>query len=253
MSTAVYSPPSVEDLAKEIRDHAPKWKLYQPGDKWFMFEHASHQYWMPPDLGGKEVRHPVTGRMVSADGILEIRGLYGTLRNRDGKKTGGQGSVEGADAIAIVTFAMASHGFRGVIWLRGDESDTARKSAARTLYRNNRKAWATGQIDARAELVENFKKLPTNANKRPPKPTDPQREAQALMDELNDEGSSAYEFVCEHGCSDFETFQEYARHMRVTHNTTVKEAIEEPPEEPERDEELPTAKRKPGRPKKSDA
>jgi hypothetical protein len=232
MATApVLSNPSVSDIFQEIRQHSPSMVLFRGHDQWWKFEFGARDYWFAPDLGGKPTKHPITGEMVPGDGILRIRDVYGRQQEKLSRKfTGAVGQLEDQTVSAILIFALSEHSDKGVVWLRGDETDEPRRKASRAKVRNHLKAWAEGQIEARTAFVTNFKALPKNAGKRVPPPNDNQRRAQKYLDRLAEEGSEGYEYVCPHGCSDFQEKDDYVRHMRVQHNTDVTNA--EPPQAP---------------------
>lgn len=226
-SAAVLNNPSVADIFQEIRQHSPSMVLYRGHDQWFKFEFGGRDYWFAPELGGKPTRHPTTGQMVPGDGILRIRDIYGRQQDKLKRNfTGAVGQLEDQTVSAILMFALTEHSDKGIVWLRGDETDEPRKKASKAKVRNHLKAWAEQQVEARTGFVNNFKLLPKNQGRRVPPPTDNQRRAQKYLDYLAEEGSEGYEFVCEHGCSDFDQFEDYARHMKVNHGKDVSKAPE---------------------------
>lgn len=234
-TAAALAVPSPDDVLREIRQFSPGMQLYRGHDQWFKFQFGGRDYHFPPDVGGRLVKHPVTGQMVPGDGVLRIKDVYGRQQEKLSRRfTGAVGLIEGQEVSSILMFAISNHAQEGVVWLLGNETDEARKKASRTLVRNHLKAWAEQQRDARAGFVENWKKIPTNAGRATPRPTDNQRRAQRYLDLLAEEGSEGFQYVCEHGCSDFEQFEEYALHMKVNHGKTVtKEGpAEEPPAAP---------------------
>lgn len=224
MSSAAHalSTPSQAEVFQEIREYSPAMRLYRGHDQWWKFEFAGRDYHVPPDIGGKLTRHPVTDEMVKGDGILSVRDIYGRMQEKGNRKfTGAIGLLEGQEVSAVLMFALTNHSDKGLVWLKGDSTDEARKKASRTMVRNFNKAWAEQQIEARAGFIENFKRFPKNAGKRVPPPSNDQRRAQRLLDSLAEQGAEGYEFVCEHMCSDFDNFEDYARHMRVQHQKAV--------------------------------
>lgn len=227
MSTAVAAAAALvntsdSEIFGEIRQFSPTLQLYRGHDLWWKFEFAGRDYWFAPDLGGKLTKHPVTGQMVPGDGILRVSDTYGRTQDKLKRTfTGAVGLLEGQEVSAIIRFALNNHGQAGVVWLHGDEKDEARRKASRTLVRNFNKAWAEQQVESRAGFIENFKKLPKNAGRRVPSPSNDQRRAQRYLDSLAEEGAEGFEYVCEHGCSDFDNFDDYARHMKVQHRTDV--------------------------------
>lgn len=253
-SVAALAAPSQDDVLKEIRQFSPGMRLYRGHDQWFKFEFGGRDYWFPPDVGGRPVKHPTTGEMVPGDGILRIHDVYGRQQDKLSRKfTGNTGLIEGQEVSSILMFAISNHAQEGVVWLPGNESDEARKKASKTLVRNHLKAWAEQQRDARAGFVENWRKIPTNAGRAVPRPTDNQRRAQKYLDLLAQEGSEGYEYVCEHGCSDFETFEDYALHMKVNHGRTVTQAKTEDPEPPAEPEPTPGETNPPAEPEEDEA
>lgn len=235
---AAISQPSQEDVFQEIRAHSPTMKLYRGHDQWFKFEFGGRDYWFPPDLGGKMVAHPFlrdkegAAVLVAGDGILGIRSIYGRQQEKYTRKfTGAVGELEDQTVTAILMFALTNYADKGVVWLNGT-NDEARKKASRAMVRNHLKAWAEQQVEARSGFVNNFKLIPKNQGRRVPPPTESQRRAQKYLDHLAEEGSEGYEYVCEHGCSDFETFDDYARHMKVNHNKVVEQGAPAEPTAP---------------------
>lgn len=229
-----YSPPSREELAQEIRHYAPAMHLYQGSPEWLFMEIHGRMYHMPPDLGGRLVEHPVKqqpdGRpvMVPADGLLAVRDVYGILRDkRNFNRPTGVGLLEGQDSGAVVMFAVENYQERGVVWLRGDETDDVRKAASKKLYSRFIRGWAEQQRSARQEAVRNFQSKPENKGLVPPPPTPIQQRAQEILDNLAIEKREGHEFIC-NVCYGWEgsKFEKYAIHMKAAHGRVI-----EPPKD----------------------
>jgi len=233
MSTqTLFTPPSDAELMAEIRQYAPKLTLYNGGDDFFARDVSGTICRFTPDLKGKEVRHPETGKLVKCDGLLLVSDRYGRLQDPMRRTfTGATGLVPGGSSIEVMKYLVLNYGERGIVWLRGDGRDEERKQAAKTLYRNFRRGWAEGQRERRNSDLERHKKDPNAANRELPRPTNDQRRAQILLDSMADEGLGLYEFVCKFGCSDFEKFDDYARHMKKNHG------IDAPPPGPQAEPE----------------
>ena len=221
-----------DELAEDIRQHARGMPLYNPDGRWFHFEYGGRQFWVPPDLGGKATEHPVEtdakGRplVVKGDGILEVKDQYGFLFEKPGsRKVTGYGLLPGMDAIAIVVYAQGNYGNRGIVWLRGDETDEDRKRFAKAQLVKAKRAWAEEEVQARAAFLEHWKRTPSHQGRIPPPPTVTQREAQEFLDSnLAADQRTGAEFMCPFWDYETEDWDRYARHMRVAHGKQVTKA-----------------------------
>lgn len=243
------------DIATELRRANPARVVYQPAGEWVEVNFGRQVFMFPPDLPGHPlVAHPALrdrdGRpvMVPADGTLEIRDNFGPeLDTKTRVFLRGMRPVKGEAADDFLRFLAQTPKYRaaGFTWIRGDGQDEARKKAAQKIYAVARRRWAEQEIQARAEAIANFKKLPQNQGQVPPPPTANQMEAQEFLDEMKASGRQGSEFICEHGCYETNDFAKYQRHMLVNHKEAVSQETPVVPAEP--------VKRSPGRPKKAEA
>lgn len=241
MSTAVqapirgYTPPSRTELAEEIRHYAPAMHLYQGSPEWVTIEVHGRLVHFPPDLGGTLVDHPTKRdaaggpARVPADGRIAVRDVYGILRDpRNANRPYGIGLLPGQESSAIVMYLVENYQERGIVWLRGDETDQVRIDASKKLYSRFIRGWAEEQRGARAEFVRNFQDKPQNKGLVPPPPTPPQIRAQEILDSISIEGRQGHEFMCT-VCYGWEgaSFETYARHMKASHGRVVEKPKDE--------------------------
>ena len=250
MATALnYSAPSRDQLAQDIRRYKPAMYLYQGSPEWLSMEIFGSTFWLPPHLQGEpEVEHPVrrimdpnTGNplgpeMVNADGMIAVRDVYGILRDKKMmNRPIGIGLLEGQDAGAIVMFAVENYGERGVVWLRGDETDDQRKDVSKKLYSRFIRGWAKSEQDTRAAFVAKFEQNVANKGRVPPPPTDNQIRAQEILDTIAVDRRSGAEFICT-VAYDWEgnTWEKYARHMKAAHGRIEERPKDDTAERPGR-------------------
>jgi hypothetical protein len=237
MSTAVapYSPPSRTELANEIRQYAPAMYLYHACPEWLEMQIFGRSFWVPPHQEGEPlIEHPqarargahgedLGPAMVKADGRLPVKDIYGILRDKKMlNRPIGVGLLEGQDAGSVVMFAVENYGERGIVWLRGDESDASRKTASRKLYIRFIRAWAEGERNARSEFLRRWQENKDNKGRVPPPPTPTQIRGQEILDTIATETRTGAEFICT-VAYDWEgsTFEKYARHMKAAHGKIV--------------------------------
>lgn len=230
-----YAPPSRQELADEIRQFAPAMHLYQGSPEWLLIEVHGRTVCLPPDVGGDLVEHPKEpGKMVPGNGMLAVRDVYGILRDkRNFNRPTGIGLLEGQDAGSIVMFIVENYQERGVVWLRGDESDAPRKAASKKFYARYIKEWAEQQRAARSAFVANFQQRPENKGHVPPPPTPLQLRAQEILDSISLEGRGGDVHICQ-VCFGWEgtSWEKYARHMKAAHGRDEKPPQDETVENP---------------------
>jgi len=237
MSTAIapYSPPSRAELAREIQVYAPAMYLFHACPEWLEMQIFGRSFWMPPHQDGESlVEHPIVRvrgtqgedlgpLMVKADGKLPVKDIYGILRDkRMLNRPIGVGLLEGQDAGSVVMFAVENYGERGVVWLRGDDTDVSRKAASRKLYVRFIRAWAEGERNARAEFIRRWQENKDNKGRIPPPPTATQIRGQEILNTIATETRTGAEFICTI-CYGWEggKFESYARHMKAAHGHVV--------------------------------
>lgn len=225
--------PTRDELAQDIRQHLPAMYLFHDCSEWLPMEVFGRTQWLPPYRKGLPmIPHPVlktvdqaTGRevplMVQANGRLAVRDTYGIRRDPRSNKALSVGLLDGQNAGDIVIFAVDTYGERGVVWLRGDDSDAERMDMSRKLYSRFIRSWAEQERGARAEAVRKFFENKANTGRIPPPPTKNQKRAQELLDNQDiRERSSAY--ICVIGYDwEGDDFETYARHMKAAHNKIV--------------------------------
>src|SRR5258706_1008229 len=180
MSSALHVvAPTREELAQDIRQHLPAMYLFHDCTEWLPMEIFGRTQWLPPyqkDL--RLVPHPVLRElrevngvkrdaplMVQANGRLAVRDTYGVKRDARTNKPLSVSLLEGQNAPDVVIFAVETYGERGVVWLRGDDSDAERMDKSRKLYMRYVRGWAEGERTARNELVRRFFENPANNSK----------------------------------------------------------------------------------------
>jgi hypothetical protein len=259
MSTAVHIPTREEIMAK-VRQAMPTMHLYNPAPKWVCLPHGGRDFWFPPDLGGKTVVHPALKNKdgspieVSANGILGVNDQYGYRKYvKQGTEMVGQdyGVLDGQTASDIVLFFTINYATRGIIYVESNDGDDERKADSKAAYYAERKNWALGQQQARADFVEKWRKKPENqgSGKYPPPPRESEVEAMEMLDDMNDDRRSLTGYVCpEANCGYYETpdLERFQKHMRVRHgkDVTAEElaAATAPEPEPEDDDQRPAAR-----------
>lgn len=238
MATALvsppYNPPSRYELAQDIRQNAPAMHIYHACPEWLPIEVFGRTFWVPPHIEGEPtVEHP-TRRARTAEGLdagpekhrangrLAIKDIWGIIREKRSNRPIGLDVLEGQTAGAIVVFMVENYGERGVVWLRGDDTDKGRMETSRKLYSRFIRTWAEGERSARAEFVRRWNDNKDNAGRVPPPPTPNQLRAQELIDQLATETRSGAEHICI-VCYGWEgsSFEKYARHMKAAHGRIV--------------------------------
>jgi hypothetical protein len=203
--------PTRDQIADEVRSLLPGMTLYRPSPDWWWFEFSSIRYWMPPDLPGHpKVPHPVTGKNVRANGELLVKDRYGVYYDPRSRRPVGRGPVKGEDTWSIVVHALEKWKQEGLVLLRGDEKDEARRERARQNFRQSQRTWAEAQRDARVKFLENWKKQPQNKDRPIPPPSPRQRIAQEILDEFLEDEAGTFLYACEAGCyagNDLEKFR----------------------------------------------
>lgn len=246
------------DIAAELQRSNPARKVYQPAAEWVEVSFGRQVFQFPPDLPGAPlVAHPAlrdgNGKplMVPANGTLDVRDNFGPAFDpktrsflRGNRPVQGESADDFLKHVANTTKLRAT----GFTWLRQDGKDEQRKKEAKRIYQLARRTWAEQEIQARAEAIANFNKLPQNQGQTPPPPTQNQIEAQEFLDELKAGKRTGSEFVCKHGCYETSDFTKYQRHMQVNHAESISAV-----DEMGASVEVPAEKRKPGRPKKAEA
>lgn len=232
--------PSPQEALNEWRKHAPKMRVYNGGTEWFIEEYDGNPYFIPPDLGGILVDHPVfverhengepkinaeTGNLipvrVAADGVAEIGDLFGHLYDRFGRREG-TGPIPGNQGMFIVWHLQRAHGYRGICWLRGDAKDETRKENARLLYRQHMRNWAIAEVQTFQTTVANWRARPGHKATPPPRPTDAQVRAQEFLDTFQETQDDVFACVVCYGYHTKE-WGRFANHMRKAHGVEVDE------------------------------
>lgn len=268
---------TVAERMERLRDMAPSFEVYWPGDQWFFQEYAGNPIWIPPDLGGKMVEHPVLRndlggpKMVIADGIFHARDVYGYKYSKRAVPINGnyQRKVESKNhllfqAKEIVEFLLKRNEQRGMGFLTGDEGqDAVLKRECRQKYQSAYRGWAQGEIDARREFLDRFKKENPGVTTYPP-PKKSQIRAEMLLNRMTaDETAGSAAYVCECGMFEHDDRETFELHLQMRHGKKLEapevkapeaevdiDAI--PPEQLVADpESFQAPKRGPGRPRKS--
>jgi hypothetical protein len=257
------------------RQNAAAYKLYWPGDQWFEDECDGHIWRIPPDLGGKEVNHPVARdemnrpTKIIADGVCDVRNRYGVIYGKRCVPTSGgwalpilerDGQIPGQTAEEIVTFFTKKHERLGLVELTGDPNmDESIRSEARGKWLKANREWAQQELNARSEEVVTFqKKNPGASLAGMPGMKDSQRRAEKVLMMLarNDEGGKG-KYVCDKDGYDTNEADDFEMHQQIRHGKAI-EVPEVKSVEPEPDIEdvepqnliEPIVKRGPGRPRK---
>lgn len=266
---------TVEERMQQYRDSAPSLDVYWPGDQWFHEEYGGNSIFIPPDLNGKQIAHPIKKNdlggplMVEANGVLSIRDFYGHKYSRRAFPINGnyQRKIESKHALLfeakdILKFLLKKHEQRGLGFLTGDPGqDVQLKRECRKKYQSAYRGWAQQELDARREFLERYKKEnPGVTTFPPPKPSQVKAEI-LLLNSLADDAAGRAEYVCECGMFEHDDRAVYELHLQMRHGKTL-EAPEVKAPEPEPDiDNIPpdqlisdpesfTPKRGPGRPRK---
>jgi hypothetical protein len=231
--------PSATDLMEEMRLNERPYVLYRYGEDWYTMEIGGILYRFPPVAPGKSVPHPEqitvdenTGQafhvMVPADGICKVLSRYGmNYSRRADPKTGlpaklGFGPIVNEKgqtdqtAVDLVKIALMNHAEYGVVWLNG-RNDEARKEASKKIYLKSIRQWAEQEESVRQAYVANFRANPTNRGRTVPPPSPSQRKAIDILDEIRGGQRTGAEYICPFGCSEWDDWDKYARHMKNTH------------------------------------
>jgi len=235
MSSALHAvAPTRDELAQDIRQHLPAMFLFHDCAEWLPMEVFGRTQYLPPyhkDL--HLVPHPVLRQidpdtkkdlgplMVQANGRLAVRDTYGIKRDARTNKPLSVGLLEGQNAPDVVIYAVETYGERGVVWLRGDDSDAERMDKSRKLYMRFVRGWAEGERAARAELVRRFLDNPANKGRVPPPPKPNQIRAQEILDNQDSRERTAAH-ICLIGYDwEGDDWDAYARHMKAAHAQVV--------------------------------
>ncbi len=167
MSSALHAvAPTREELAQDIRQHLPAMYLFHDCSEWLPMEIFGRTQFLPPYRKGLPlIPHPVLREirevegikrdvgplMVQANGRLAVRDTYGIKRDPRTNKPLLVTLLEGQNAADVVIFAVETYGERGVVWLRGDESDAERMEKSRKLYMRYVRAWAEPASEAQPD------------------------------------------------------------------------------------------------------
>jgi len=241
MSSALHvQPPSRDELAADIRHHLPAMYLFHDCAEWLPMEIFGRTQYLPPYRAGLPlIPHPVLRDinpdtkqdlgplMVQANGRLAVRDTYGIKRDPRSNKPLSVGLLDGQNAADIVIFACDVYGDRGVIWLRGDDTDASRMDVSRKFYMRYVRGWAEGECAARLAQVGKFFENKENANRKPPPPTQRQIRARNILDNMDIRERSAI-FICQIDYDwEGDDFETYARHMKAAHGKIVKPPVDE--------------------------
>jgi hypothetical protein len=260
------------------RENAARYTLYWPGDQWYFGEYGGNGFWIPPDLGGKRVQHPVHREngvpvMAIADGVLVVRDQYGVIYGPKAVPSDGvwkrpvldrDGALPEHTAEKIILhFTRGDHGRLGVVELTGDpEMDVMIKTEAKKKYLDTNKEWAQNELNARREFIAKFKKEnPGLTESSAPAPKESQIRAEIMMLRLTTAQASKAAYKCECGMFEHDEFELYQMHQEARHGKKIEAPEAKAPEaEPSIAElvasgvviehEEPVVKRGPGRPKK---
>jgi hypothetical protein len=233
--------PTRTDMMEQLRHAERPFILYRYGQTWYQMEIGGQMYSFPPDIRDADGKpkiipskwhaDPQTGRPlpIEADGIVRdmsgqkgIRTRYGIIRDmRNRGRVVGVGPLLGEGQTDIVMLAVDHHGEFGVVWLPGDATDGKRMAASKALYHKTIRTWAEEQDQSRQQFLRNWQNFPGNKGRIPPPPTANQRKAIDILDALRSEERHGAEWICPHGCSEWNEFASYARHMASAHGKKV--------------------------------
>jgi hypothetical protein len=223
------------DAIKKIaREHAPSYLLYNPAPEWFSEMYNGTVYYFPPDLDGRDVKHPVTGAVVPADGTLRVKNRYGIIYGSRGVAAYGyglpvvdsDGQIENETADKIVQFFTTKFGAEandpimrlGITLLTGDPIiDLDIKKTSRQMWRAANKAWAEAERQKRLEDLEKWKRSNPGRTDYPPMNARQRRAEEILLAAEEDRVVDHLKFVCPEG--DYETDDEarFERHIQMRH------------------------------------
>lgn len=243
-------------IKKIARAHAPAYKLYHGGRKWFKHEYSGNMYWFPPDLGGKLVEHPAYRTekrqedgtitlepvLVKADGILEVRDRYGVIYGKRavpvthpvyGYSMGWglpvedpEGKLEEESADKVVTFFTSKFGIEvdnptmalGITLLTGDpETDEDIKRESRKIHLTALMAWAEAERSKRMLDVAEWKAKNPGRNDVPPMNPRQIEAEEILMLAEEDKRMSTFSYACSCGGYETDDKEKFDRHVRLRH------------------------------------
>lgn len=204
----------------------PSMSLYNPSPDWIAAEVSGQMFYIPPDLKGVMVEHPVdcmgikqntrrqdvedndlAPQMVEANGELPV-GDYITSRG-----------IKAIGVEHIVSVIVANYNDRGVTLLDPDQRKAEKeKKAAFAAWEKFRRTSAQAIVDAWSERVAQVMKTP---GAKAPTPPQKVREAREFLDSMASSGD-AFEFNCKYGDYSTNDKAKYSRHMKVAHDEVQK-------------------------------
>lgn len=222
-----------------VRANAAQYLAYWPGDQWFFDEYGGNPQWIPPDLGGKMVPHPVERDnrgapvMYKADGRKVVTNFYGYLYGKKAAPVAGywQRPILDKDAQIftaeeIITHLIKKHEARGLVELTGDpEMDVQLQKDAKDRWLKSQREWAQNELNARREFIETYKKEHVGATSFPP-PKESQVRAEIIMLRLEQgvTGSRA-KYVCECGMFEHDEKELFDLHRQARHGDKPAEPV----------------------------
>lgn len=186
------SPPSQEEIYAQVAASMPALELYNPSPHWIPQQASARWFYIPPDLNGEKVDHPYLSTyekrvQVKADGIIEIRPIYG----KDKAKPL-------VDAQGVVAVILSSRGEMGMCYLPpGDEKvRTQLKAQAKATWAIFRVKQAQMEMAAWGEKLAAHNQNPANKGKFPPIPPQRVLDAMKFLDQHALGEKDGYAFRC---------------------------------------------------------
>lgn len=172
------APPSHTEIMAQVVANMPALYVYNPSPYWIKQMAAGLWFYIPPDLGGKEIHHEIWSTeekpvMVKADGILAIRSIYGKDKTK--------APIIGADG--VISVLISSRGEMGLCFLPGGAQDVLIKKQAQGVWQQFRIFQAQRELAAWGEKLNKHNLNPATKGAFPPIPSKAVLEAMVFLDE----------------------------------------------------------------------
>jgi hypothetical protein len=183
--------PSYSEIMEQVVQHMPAMYVYNPSPYWIKQQAAGLWFYVPPDLGGKEIHHveqsttdkPV---MVKADGVLAIYAKYGKDKTKPPI----------VDVKGIISVLLESRGEMGLCFLPGGPQDAVIKAQAKETWAAFRVYHANRELAAWGEKLNKYNSNPAMKGQYPPIPSKHVQEAIQFLDEYSLAQKDGYAFRC---------------------------------------------------------
>ena len=222
------------------RQNAAKYIAYWPGDQWFHDEYGGNSQWLPPDLGGKMVPHPVERGvngapiMYRADGRRVVENFYGMLYGKKAAPVNGywQRPILEREALIftaeeIITHLVKKHEARGLVELTGDPTmDAQIQREAKDRWLKSQREWAQNELNARREFIETYKKEHPGTTSFP-SPEESQVRAEIIMLrlEMGRASGTRAKYVCDCGMFEHDEKELFDLHRQARHGEKPTEQV----------------------------